>query len=101
MSTEEMADTIRRLGGVLKLEGDNVRCSLPAAAVHFAGELRERKPELIALLKARGGRVANSPHCPRSRCASYALYRKDNIGTYECMTCGLLEIEETMARRLV
>jgi Zn ribbon nucleic-acid-binding protein len=93
-----MVDTIRQLGGVLKLEGDNVRCSLPAAAAHLAGELRERKPEVIALLKTRGGRIANLPHCPT--CASYALYRKDNIGLYECMTCGLQEIEETTARRL-
>ncbi|WP_433966014.1 hypothetical protein [Tunturiibacter gelidiferens] len=73
MSTDEMVDTIRKLGGVLKLEGANVRCSLPAAAAHLAGELRERKPELISLLKARGGRIANLPHCPT--CASYALYR--------------------------
>jgi len=44
-------------------------------------------------------RVTVFPHCPR--CASYALYRKDNIGLYECMTCGLLGIEESTARRLV
>lgn len=46
-----------------------------------------------------GGYVGPFPHCPR--CASYALYRKDNIGSYECLTCGLLEIEESTARRLV
>lgn len=38
------------------------------------------------------------PHC--SRCASYALYRRNNIGTYECMTCGLQGIEESTARRV-
>lgn len=43
--------------------------------------------------------VSILPHCPR--CASYALYRKDNIGLYECQTCGLQEIEESTARRVV
>jgi len=38
------------------------------------------------------------PHCPR--CASYALYRKNNVGTYECLTCELQGIDETAARRL-
>jgi hypothetical protein len=38
------------------------------------------------------------PHCPK--CASYALYRKNNIGNYECRTCGLLDIPEEVARRL-
>jgi Zn ribbon nucleic-acid-binding protein len=99
VSTEEMVETVRRLGGVLKLEGDSVRCSLPPAAAHLVGELRNRKLDLIALLKARGGRVATLPHCPR--CASYAVYRKDNIGAYECMTCGLREIEEAAARRVM
>jgi hypothetical protein len=38
------------------------------------------------------------PHCPR--CASYALYRKNNVGTYECQTCQLREIDDTVARRI-
>jgi hypothetical protein len=37
------------------------------------------------------------PHCPR--CASYALYRKNNTGPYECMTCRLREISDAVARR--
>ena len=37
------------------------------------------------------------PHCPR--CASYALYRRNNIGDYECQTCGLEGISEVIARR--
>ena len=45
-----------------------------------------------------GGRIAAFPHCPR--CRSYALYRRNNTGNYECQTCGLLEIEESVARRL-
>jgi hypothetical protein len=37
------------------------------------------------------------PHCPR--CASYALYRRNNIGHYACMTCELQGISEDVARR--
>lgn len=99
MTVEELADAVERAGGVLKLEGEEVRCLLPQNAAHLAGELKARKPELIALLQRRGGRVAAFPHCPR--CASYALYREHNIGAFECMTCGLSGIEESVARRLV
>jgi hypothetical protein len=38
------------------------------------------------------------PHCPR--CASYALYRKNNQGNYECLTCGMQDIGEAVARRV-
>lgn len=38
------------------------------------------------------------PHCPR--CASYHLYRKNNVGNYECLTCELRDIDEITARRL-
>ena len=99
MTGEELADTVERAGGVLKLEGDSVKCWLPKTAAHLAGELKEQKPAVITLLKTRGGRIATFPHCPR--CASYALYRKDNIGAYECLTCGETGIEESTARRLV
>jgi hypothetical protein len=37
------------------------------------------------------------PRCPR--CASYDLYRPNNIGDYECLTCGLRNIAEAVARR--
>jgi Zn ribbon nucleic-acid-binding protein len=96
---EELAYTIAKAGGVLELRGDKVRYRLPEAVAHLAGVLKERKPELISLLQRRGGLVANLPHCPR--CASYALYRQSNIGVYECMTCGLQEIDEATARRVV
>ena len=38
------------------------------------------------------------PHCPR--CSSFYLYRRNNIGLYECLSCGLKEIEECTARRV-
>ena len=37
------------------------------------------------------------PHCPR--CLSYALYRPNNVGNYECETCRLEGISEDGARR--
>lgn len=46
-----------------------------------------------------GSYVGPFPRCPR--CDGYALYRKDNIGTFECLTCDLKKIEESTARRLV
>jgi hypothetical protein len=42
--------------------------------------------------------VSPFPHCPR--CASYALYRKNNIGNYECLTCEAQDIPEEVARRV-
>lgn len=46
-----------------------------------------------------GKRVTVFPRCPR--CASYALYGKNNRGLYECQSCGLQGIEETTARRVM
>ena len=97
-TADELIESVKRAGGVLELDGDKLRCQLPKDAVYFAELLRERKPEIIEILKARGGRIATFPHCPK--CPSYALYRRNNIGKYECMTCGLQEIEESTARRV-
>lgn len=41
--------------------------------------------------------LSSFPHCPR--CLSYALYRLNNRGNYECLTCGLADIPEAIARR--
>lgn len=38
------------------------------------------------------------PHCPR--CSSYALYRRNNQGDYECESCGLQGISGQVARRV-
>ena len=99
MSVQLLVDEILRRGGTLKLEGDTVKYRLPEDATHLVGELRAHKPELVELLRAQGGRVATFPHCPK--CASYALYRENNIGVYQCQTCGLQNIEEDRARRLM
>lgn len=99
MTAEELVESVRRAGGILKLQGDNVKCWIPETAMHLAAELQRLKPEVAAVLRACGGRVAAFPHCPR--CASFALYRENNLGTYECLTCGLQQIEECWARRIV
>lgn len=98
MTTGELLDSVKRAGAVLEVSGDKLKCQLPPNAVHLADLLRARKPELIAIVRARGGKVGNFPHCPR--CASYALYRENNIGNFECLTCGLQGISEDAARRV-
>jgi hypothetical protein len=54
----------------------------------FAGSL----PATVAITEP----VKPFPRCPR--CVSYALYRPNNIGNYECQTCGLPDIPEDVAR---
>lgn len=97
MTTAELLECVKRAGGVLELNGDKFKCRLPENAAQFAELLRERKPEVMELLKARGGRVAAFPHCPQ--CTSYCLYREYDRGSYECMTCGASGIDEVAARR--
>jgi hypothetical protein len=57
-----------------------------------------------ALERHRALQEANSecrtfPHCPR--CASYDLYRPNNHSNYECQSCGLTEVKEGIARRVL
>jgi Zn ribbon nucleic-acid-binding protein len=99
MSVESLMDEVLRQGGTLTLAGDTVKYRLPKDAAHLAGELRQCKAELVALLRKAGGRVATFPHCPR--CASYALFRENNLGNFECQSCGLQDIHEEIARRLM
>jgi hypothetical protein len=40
---------------------------------------------------------SGTPSCPK--CRSFALYRQNNLGNYECQTCGLPDITEETARR--
>jgi hypothetical protein len=98
MTTAELIESVVRAGGTLTLAGDTVRYKIPEDAAHLTGELKAHKPELVELLRAAGGRIAAFPHCPR--CASYALYRENNIGAYGCQSCGLQDIEERTARRV-
>lgn len=98
MTTDVLIETIERAGGVLRLEGDRLRFWIPKDAAHIVDVMRSRKPELIAFLHRRGGRVANFPHCPK--CSSYYLYRQNNAGMFECQSCGLADIEEHVARRV-
>jgi Zn ribbon nucleic-acid-binding protein len=97
-SVPELIQAVETAGGRFIVDGDRLGIVPKQAAVPVIDALREHKRELIDIVKARGGRVATFPHCPK--CASYALYRRNNIGTYECMTCGLQDIEESTARRV-
>jgi hypothetical protein len=99
VTAEELVESVKCAGGVLELQSSDVKCWVPRAAVHLADELLGHKPEVVALLRISGGRVAAFPHCPS--CKSFALYRADDQGTYECLTCGLQQIEECWATRLV
>ncbi|MGD0481704.1 MAG: bifunctional DNA primase/polymerase [Terracidiphilus sp.] len=45
---------------------------------------------------AADGLLRSMPRCPQ--CASFALYRQNSSGTYECLTCDLVGIEESIAR---
>jgi hypothetical protein len=42
-------------------------------------------------------KISSFPHCPK--CFSFALYRPNNVGNYECQNCGLEGISEEVARR--
>jgi Zn ribbon nucleic-acid-binding protein len=97
MTASELVENIRQRGGVLMLDGDSIKFQLPESVSHLVPLLRAEKAAIISILRARGGRVATFPHCPH--CASYALYRKNNIGTFECQTCGIQDIDEAVARR--
>lgn len=116
MTAEVILENVRRAGGQVWAEEGKLKYRLPATEAALLKVLKEAKPELLDFLSSHsaipytvpchtvgwlvnGKRVTVFPHCPR--CASYALYRKDNIGDYECLTCGLLEIDESTARRLV
>ncbi len=97
MTAIELVENIRRIGGVLTLDGDSIKFRLPQSAYHLVPLLRADKAAVISVLRAHGGMVATLPHCPL--CASYALYRRNNTGPFECQTCGLQDIDEAVARR--
>lgn len=53
----------------------------------------EFRPATVA---AKCGPLPSFPRCPN--CRSFALYRENNVGNYECLTCDLTGIEEDIAR---
>jgi len=50
-------------------------------------------------LSETGAGSVSFPQCPA--CGSFFLYRQSNRGAYECETCGLAEIDESAARRML
>uniref|UniRef100_E6QIE1 Uncharacterized protein n=1 Tax=mine drainage metagenome TaxID=410659 RepID=E6QIE1_9ZZZZ len=67
-----------------------------AAPEDAKGSIAQDSP---AKWRIRGGWTSIFPHCPY--CASYALYRENNIGDYECLTCRRTGIEESTARQVM
>src|SRR5450755_2119741 len=98
MTPMALVEAVLQSGGLLALDGDGIWFKLPENAVHLVEGLRAHKTEVITILRSRGGRLATFPHCPK--CASYALYRSNNLGNYQCQTCGMREIPEDLARRV-
>jgi hypothetical protein len=93
---EELAIAIGGGGGTLTLIGESIELFLPGDLVQLLPGLKQLKPEMIAMLRRVGGRIAHFPMCPN--CGSHALHRKNSIGAYECLTCELQGIEERTAR---
>jgi Zn ribbon nucleic-acid-binding protein len=97
MTAVVLLEEVRSFGVEIHAEGQDLVIRpggrLPAELKEC---LKAAKPEILAILRARGGRIANFPRCPT--CKSYALYRRNNTGLYECQTCGLTGIEEQVAR---
>jgi hypothetical protein len=58
----------------------------------------EKTPHVsrVGPTEAADGPLPSMPRCPQ--CASFALYRQNNVGAYECLTCDLVGIEESIAR---
>jgi hypothetical protein len=93
---QDLAEAIVAGGGTLSLVGDDVKLFLPGDLSDLLPRLKKHKSELLVLLRLAGGWVARLPMC--LKCGSYALYRKNNIGAFECLTCELQGIDERDAR---
>jgi Zn ribbon nucleic-acid-binding protein len=96
LEAQDLAEAVAAGGGTLSLVGDDAKLFLPGYCPNLLPRLKKHKLELIVLLRLAGGWIARLPMCPK--CGSYALYRKNNIGAFECLTCELQGIEERNAR---
>jgi hypothetical protein len=96
LEAQDLAEAVVAGGGTLSLEGDDAKLFLPGDHPNLLPRLKKHKLELIVLLRLAGGWIARLPMCPK--CGSYALYRKSNVGAFECLTCELQGIEERDAR---
>ena len=98
MSLGCILEQIQQSGGILTLEdGDRIRAMLPPDVAHLSAALREKKPELLQILRTYGGHIANVPRCPV--CASAALFRQRTDEPFECLLCGEQGISELASRR--
>jgi hypothetical protein len=99
MSAIEIVERLKQAGAILTMHsGNRIQIQAPESADCLIDQLGPHKREVIEILRARGGRIAELPHCPK--CASYALYRQGGTGNFECQTCGSQDIPEVTARRV-
>jgi len=98
VTATELLARISEAGGKLRLRDSRLYAKgVPECLVP---DLKRLKPELIRYLRLEAASDTFSPayvfpHCPR--CSSYSLYRKNNRGDYQCMTCELTGISEIQA----
>jgi hypothetical protein len=71
---EELTIAVKCGGGAMKLAGENMELFLPDDLAHLLPELKEHKPQIVALLRRIGGRIIHFPMCPN--CGAYCLYRE-------------------------
>ncbi|MFP5233918.1 MAG: hypothetical protein ACLGQX_15035 [Acidobacteriota bacterium] len=83
---------------VMEPEPDRAACHREAAHRPLTASACRQpiQPHGLAARLVHGKRVTVFRRCPC--CASYALYRNNNVGDYECQTCGMQCIDEDTAR---
>ena len=64
---EDLAAAIERGGGTIALAGENIKLFLPGDLSNLLPELKEHKPELVALLHRRGMLDCSLPVLPEVR----------------------------------
>jgi hypothetical protein len=76
----------------------NVELTKPTKPSEVASEGTFVSVSSSGHLQRSSGGVQIFPHRPC--CASYALYRKVSQASCECLSCGMGEIDEAVARRV-
>jgi hypothetical protein len=93
---ESALEALRQYQQSARREGSGDVTSAPAVGCEKSEISEKRSVERLEEASAAHGVHHVFPHCPR--CGSFSLYRKNNIGNYECQTCELGDITEGVAR---
>ena len=54
MSALELIEAVEQVGGILRVAGDKLLCTLPREAAHLITALRTQKPAIVTILRQRG-----------------------------------------------